>query len=265
MDVLHAAVTVVVLTVLLSASVQDWRHREIDDRHWWAISVFGSSVVGIHALSDGGYLSAVSVIASFILFSGMMKDSSVAIMLGAASSVVLWAFAYLSGVSDPGTVAVLAAPAFILLFYAAYAAGILPGGADVKCLMAVSMAAPAWGSYPPGRAVLGLAFPPSVAVMAVACIITVVSGVLWGIYKNRRLALSDVHCYRMPIGEARGAFVWPLEDVVDGRIVRTKTDDGSGPVYDRLEEHGAEDVLVSPMYPFVIPLTAAFVLVMLSS
>ena len=265
MDICRAFVTIAVLIILASASSQDWRRREVDDIHWWAIMAIGSSSMCICSLLEGNLLCTISAVAASLLFCGMMRDNLPLTLSGIAVSIMLWSVAFMSGVSDPGTISVLAVPVFIILFYGTYAIGMLPGGADVKCLMSISIVVPAWGCYPPNQLFMRLVFPPSVSVMAVACVITVVSGIIWGVYKNRCLALSGVHCYRMPIAEARRAHVWILEDVVDGEIARTEGSEDIAPVCDRLEDHGADDVLVSPMYPFVIPLTAAFVLVMLSS
>ncbi len=62
----------------------------------------------------------------------------------------------------------------------------------------------------------------------------------------------------MALSEAEGRFVWPLEDAVDGMVVECKVGDDPDARLDRLTSVGAETVRVTPMIPFIIPLTVSF-------
>jgi preflagellin peptidase FlaK len=71
--------------------------------------------------------------------------------------------------------------------------------------------------------------------------------------------------YRMEISKAENSDVWPLEDIVDGKLVSIKIpdDEDTTEIFSRLKEAGLEDVWVTPMIPFVIMIAAATAIVIL--
>ena len=68
--------------------------------------------------------------------------------------------------------------------------------------------------------------------------------------------------YVKPISSVDEEKEWPIQDIIDGEVViRTRpADDGA---VQRLKEAGAENIWVTPIIPFIIPLTVAYVIVLL--
>ena len=58
--------------------------------------------------------------------------------------------------------------------------------------------------------------------------------------------------------------MWVMEDVSEGRIVRTDRSEDRDGACGRLEAYGAEDVLVSPMFPFIVPITVSVAVLLLT-
>ena len=144
----------------------------------------------------------------------------------------------------------------------------MTGGADAKCLMALSIMFPAsFGPLFSGHAdpgITGFLFPPPVQVLFMSCLITVVAGGAWILYKRGGLALPLSSDYRISIEEARRSHVWVMEDVSEGRIIKTDRSEDRDGVCDRLGVYGAEDVLVSPMFPFIVPITVSVAVLLLT-
>jgi len=58
--------------------------------------------------------------------------------------------------------------------------------------------------------------------------------------------------------EARSSFVWPVQDYVEGKLVTARIPEEPEAVYDRLEANGIENVRVTPMIPFILPIAIGF-------
>ena len=108
-------------------------------------------------------------------------------------------------------------------------------------------------------------FPFAVAVFIVADVLAV-SPLFY--YLARNLIKGDrkfpqmLIGYVKPISSVDEEKEWPIQDIIDGEIViRTRpADDGA---VQRLKGAGAENIWVTPIIPFIIPLTAAYVIVLL--
>ena len=266
MDVLFTSAAAVSVMSLAYASVCDLRYREISDTPWRFISSVGVLSVGLTALRDGaGVLPVTASVSALFIFGCLTVDKHPLIM--AAISVLFPLSAYLTG-ADAWAMQVSLSPVFVVLFYVLYLSGAVTGGADAKCLMALSIMFPAsFGPLFSGHAdpgITGFLFPPPVQVLFMSCLITVVAGGAWILYKRRSLALPLSSDYRISIEEARRSHVWVMEDVSEGRIIRTDRSEDRDGVCDRLGVYGAEDVLVSPMFPFIVPITVSVAVLLLT-
>ncbi len=251
MDVLYLPSFLWASALLAAASAMDLRSREVSDRVWWAmLPAMVPVLLSQGSVSLGTLLASASSAVLFALFMG--GEGRTAYIL-ALSAVALWVPAALCG----GSLPYLLSPLFQVLFYLAYLAGLVPGGADAKCLMAVAAVFPV---YPDGTGMLCTALPPAVSVLFVGTVSTAVGYGLWLILENRKRGRSAFPYLRVPLEEARSSFAWILEDYRGGKVVRCA--DGGAEALDRLEGAGAGDVLVSPMIPFIVPMAFGFLATM---
>lgn len=253
-----AAVAVVMMAY---ASVCDFRYREVRDLPWWAMALTGAVVIPCMAVRDGaGMIPAVSSIYALVVFGCLAEDRHP--VIPAVVSVMFPVWAFLTG-SDTWVLQVSLSPVFVSVFYALYVIGMVPGGADAKCLMSLSILFPAvFGPISSGYADVGIAevvFPPAMKILLLSCIITIVAGGAWILYKGRGLAHLISADYRIPLEEAGRSFVWALEDVSEGEVIRIPRSDDIEGACRRLRGIGRTDILVSPMFPFIIPMAVSLV------
>ena len=256
------------------AAVHDARTREVPDACWAVLIATGTAMRVVCSGDADPMPLAASVAGTALLAAYMLSPRLVGCAGGlvVASALILFAASYLADPGSPRAVSGLTAPAMFLIFLVMYRAGVLAGGADAKCLMSVAMVFP-W--YPVTDGVPALwapAYPealvlnPSVSVLLLALVLSAAWGLGAAVRNLRRGEVSRrmFHSYRMTIGEARTAHVWPMERASGGAAAygRCGTDE-KGEVLDGLEAAGRSDVLVTPMIPFVVPAALAFVATML--
>lgn len=251
----------IVTAILLSASYQDIRCREVSDLHWAIIGIVG--VIMVFVDLQGVYRITATIGSAMILF-GILCPVDFPRGVWVLYDIITVGLFLIPVISSPGGEYMVGSLCVIvptIVFYAMYALGILRGGADTKCMIVMSIVFHGnVSSYAiTGTSVSLLPFPFIVlfyaALMTSAYALTIMSH---NVVARNGIGFRPWH--RVSIAEARGSYVWPKQDVVDGEIVMTKgVSDGSA--YDRLENVGAEDVLVTPMIPFIVPITVAFVFV----
>lgn len=232
-------VSILVASVLLSAAVRDVRTREVGDIHWWLILA-----IGIIPALFCGPAETVSSVGAALVCAGFMLDGKFAYLAHLSGATVC---VFCAVFSDCGMGA-LYAPIVILVFYPMYVAGILPGGADVKCLMSLAVAFPQ-NTYQAGY--LALMFPPSVCILVYASVLLLAVGGIWIIMKRGPDCHERFPNYRVSVEEAESSFVFIREDT--GGL------DERGYLR-RLKAEGRRDVTVSPMFPFVPFILAGFVI-----
>ena len=269
-----AAGIAVTAAVMLSASYFDWRYREVPDIHWWVLGISGIALTAV-SLSDSMCLEiAMMLTGSAMILLFILFDADIPPVMSAAYCIAMAAmFLYPAIVSfdDPDVRRLLVIPVCFVLFYVMYMFGILRGGADAKCLMVMAMmfqTYPAIGDLPliplPSLNVQVIfSFP--VAILFHAALFSF-AWLFWTVIRKiyRRddpVEMYTLSWYRMSIDEARRSHVWPKQDAVGGMIVNVRgiPEDGA---LDRLEAAGAKDVWVTPIIPFMVPMTAAMVFVL---
>lgn len=227
---------------LVSAAVQDQRSREVDDIHW-AVVAGGGSVLASASdpMGIGQGASFCILVASLFLTAYMLSGelSGTRAIPVVSTAGVLYLMAYWIS----GSAIVFASPSMFALFASMYWSRILRGGADAKAMMSLALA------YPIGI------FPLSVLFLA-----TILS-MLYMVSVMRRNGWRMSTTLEVPLSEAVNMHVWPVEDVVGGKIVRVPVPDDPGEVYARLSSHGCESVRVTPMVPFIVPIAAAFLII----
>ena len=262
-----------VLAVLMYASVSDVRTREVTDKCWWALGIFGICCMSYSALSEGMRWEYVMMIIGTVMIlldilidltDNMEKMFHATIVL-----MFLMPLAFSSG--DILVQQFFMIFAAFVIFLLLFLTGVIKGGADVKCLIVISMI---FFSYPsffafPLIASSGLfyetVFQFSLMTLLFAALFSL-SVAFYVISKNIGNGDPDVKKryigFRMSMDEARKSHVWPLQFVSDGNVITTwKPQDPA--VLDDLSSAGVEKVLVTPMVPFIVPITAAVIFLVL--
>ena len=231
-------VVIAVISVLISASLHDICSREIPDHHWWGLCIlaviYSISECGLYCgcMLSGGFL----LLASYLFFERIVGYRAVIVMIISSALLIVpyFLFTELSGWVT------LSMSGFILIMYHS---GVIRGGADAKCLVCLSMVFPyypeigqiVWVAVYPE----GFVFNPVFSILFLSLLISS-SAMLYILRKNLACGRIGFTSYPMSLEEARSSFVWPLEDFEDGK-----------------------KVLVTPMIPFLVPITIATSFVLL--
>jgi preflagellin peptidase FlaK len=152
---------------------------------------------------------------------------------------------------------------FIGLFFA----GVVKGGADVKCLIVLAMV---FRTYPSFLGFPLIAVPDSgiaavfqFSLMALfhAALFSLSVGLYYAAVNIRRGDTDLPYMFlgfRMDTCEAKDAHVWPMHKVVDGTVVRTRRAQDPE-VLTEIETAGEGRIWVTAMIPFLVPLTVAII------
>ncbi len=267
------AVFAVMVAVLVSASISDWRTREVTDTHWAVLGSVG--IVGFTALcmlkDCARWEYFVMACVSFMILVDIVIDTDRFKLPFYISLVVLSALALYHMRDSVFFAAWLSVPISYVVYIGTYVFGLIQGGADVKCLICLALIFPAYPSLwslpliPVKHGLVSDIFTFSLSTLFFGTVIVMFLSIHFFIINKRAGDSGDgmFTGYMMPLKEARKSHVWPLQDAVDGEIVRCGTQDEVSEIYDRLEAAGAERIRVTPMIPFVIPMTAAAIIIAL--
>ncbi len=273
MDPLLASIWLSVpASVMIYAAYRDAVSREVPDRCWLVICAWG--VLFQIAFPTGDpTASALVALGSLALTAFMLSErlSGIRAVPVLALSALMYVSAWMSDPWGEAAVSGLMVPVTFALAYLMYQTGMLAGGADAKCVMSLAIAFPVlpesswtpvlWNQAYPEAYVLN----PAISVLIVALLLSLLWGAWMFLHNARRgeWGRGMFHTLRMPIEEARVAFVWPAEwlsedgAVVPGRRADTEKDE----TLDRLEGAGMRDVRVTPMIPFIVPMAVSFLIV----
>ena len=265
----------ITVAVMLSASYFDWRYREVPDVHWWVLGLSGIVLTAV-SLTDGMRLEWTMMLLGsvmilfFILFD--IEVSRTVSVLYVIAMAVLFIYPAVTAFDDQTVRCLLAIPVCFVIFYLMFMLGVLRGGADAKCLMVMAMMFQTypeiWGlpliANPSLNIQCVLSFP--IAVLFHAALFSF-AWLFWTVIrkiyrKDDPVQMMTLSCYRMSIDEARRSHVWPKQDAYNGMIVNVRgiPEDGA---LDRLEAVGAKDVWVTPIIPFMVPITVAVIFIII--
>jgi len=274
-DWIFLAMFLAMVAVMVSASVSDWKRREVSDEHWMILGSVG--IVGFTvfcSVEDGiRWEYVLMAIASFMMLADMFLDSNKLLVPFYASMIILFILPLYSlyETSNVYLAGWASIPISYAIFLGLYIFGIIQGGADTKCLVCLAMLFPVYPvifSLPlisvPDNA-LSSTFTFAISslflgtfVVVLSCAYYVISNVLRG-DRGKWMAIG----YMTSVKEARTSHVWPMHDVQDGELFRCDISDDPNEIYDRLESSGQSRIWVTPMVPFIIPLTAVTVFMVL--
>ena len=265
----------VTIAVLISASVRDWKEREVSDVHWIALGAAGLVMFTAYSIYTTGFRWEFACLAAgtALILLDVLLDKEVNPLILYSAMALLFVVPLYSNMSEDIFRAWASVPLCYLIYVGMYLLGIVRGGADAKCLIVLSIMFPLYPQFlgMPLIEVPGTAFSQifvfSISVLFVAAVMVIPVAVYFAARNIRGGNISKrmFSGYRMDISKAENSDVWPLEDVVDGvltPIKLPKEEDVDG-IYIRLKEAGHNEVWVTPMIPFIIMITAAAALLVL--
>ncbi len=270
-DIVPLALFAITVAVLGSAAASDIRTRTVRDLHWAAIGIVGIMFWLIASWYQGAKWEHVAMAAgSCVIMFDVLWDSDRSKAVSAAiygSVFVLFLVPCAISPSDPSVQAGMAIPAFYVLYMLMYAAGLLRGGADAKCMISLTVAFPVYPEFwdfpiisvPEG--VVPAVFVFSAAVLFHALLFSL-SGAAYIFLRNLRhgnIGDRALHGYLMDIDEAERSHVWPMDDTDGERLFRISIPEDPSEVYSRLRAHGEKEIWVTPMIPFILPVFASVV------
>lgn len=265
----EAACIIGIMVVLASASVSDLRTRTVCDRHWMVAGAFAVVCSSVMWCMVSPILLVLNMVGSSLLLVYMLSErlSGPYSLIPLVPSAVCFLAMYQGGAGAGA----LVTPVMFVVLLLMYHLGLIRGGADAKALMVIAIAFPMYPILGPIPLVWGpidgpsLVINPTFSILVVSLLLSLVPSAFIAVrnlssgYRGRGMFSS----YPMPIQSAREAHVWPVEDIVDGSVARCRIPDDPSEVYDRLQASGRDSVRVTPMVPFVVPITVAAASVLL--
>jgi len=274
-EIIGLAAFAAAMAVLVSASISDWKKREVSDIHWAVLGIFGLALFIIYSMNITGFRWEYICLAAgtILILIDMLWEKEINPFLLYFLTALLFIVPIYPNLSEDIFIAWASIPLCYIVYLGMYLSGILRGGADVKCLMAVTIAFPVYPEFfglplidiPEG--VISRIFVCSVSILFVAAIFSLSTAAYSAARnaKDGKISRKMFSSYEMGISEAEGAHVWPVEDIVDGKKEKIKVpeEEEMKGIYTRLREAGCEKVRVTPMIPFIVPITAAAAAVIL--
>tara|TARA_B110000438_G_scaffold101747_2_gene100630 strand:+ start:2114 stop:3031 length:918 start_codon:yes stop_codon:yes gene_type:complete len=164
---------------------------------------------------------------------------------------------------------ILSISVLMILMYAWFYFGPTIGGADVKAIMTIGLVVPFTISMN-GEVLTAFetrGFPYPFVVFMNSLLLYLLIPLFLLIYNSFRKNIDSPYFQmlfgtKMPLAKARESFVWPMQQVVGGKVVlvtfiKHKLD--SNKEWDKLEKAGIDNPWISFKIPYIIPLTLSFI------
>lgn len=265
-------VVFLILATLLSASVFDWKYREIPDWHWAIMFVVGI-ILSIAKVIDSG-LDPVGLLmplcVALIAFD-CLYDREPSIMMDMTIYIAIAILTIVPFVMIGGDVGrtFISIPITYAAMNVLYYTGLVRGGADAKSIIAIASVFP---TYPEilGMPIIDVpsgiesqVFTPAFAVLTMALVLSLLYGVfnfIRNLIAGNTVMPQMIIGTMMPIEKAKVSKVWSMEDIVDGESVITTSAIEDDEIWKRLEDGGRTEIWVTAIIPFLIPITIAFII-----
>ncbi len=273
-SVVETVTSVSVILLMISASREDFRTREVSDLHWAAMGTIGLSGQLIISYLDGTLTFSVtaSLLAGAMFLLSVLVGTERFSRLMRAGSLTLVAISLMTADGNATAIGCSISVLTCFLFLAGYCTGLIRGGADAKCLMAIALVFPSYPEYgldlfADVPAILKTIFPPAVATLFLGSVFSVIGCAVYCTYmnmQNQGFIRGFYRGYMLPAVMVPISFAWPAENIIDGERVRCgiPADEDVAEICDRYRENGIYEMYVTPMVPFVVPLAAALVFVL---
>ena len=265
-------VVFLILATLLSASVFDWKYREIPDWHWAIMFVVGI-ILSIAKVIDSGLgpVGLLMPICVALIAFDCLYDREPPIMMDMTIYIAIAILAIVPFVMIGGDVGrtFISIPITYAAMNVLYYTGLVRGGADAKSIIAIASVFP---TYPEilGMPIIDVpsgiesqVFTPAFAVLTMALVLSLLYGVfnfIRNLIAGNTVMPQMIIGTMMPIEKAKVSKVWSMEDIVDGESVITTSAIEDDEIWKRLEDGGRTEIWVTAIIPFLIPITIAFII-----
>jgi preflagellin peptidase FlaK len=268
----------IAFAIACSASISDWKKREVSDAHWAAMGLAGLALLAVQIVQDNvdlTYLLFLLPVAWFFFDMlvdrrGMFEDGINPLPIGLyLGSFAILAY-LLSQFWNTGYIwQLMVIPVLFVLIYFLYQFNIIKGGADAKALMAVALILPSYpiiGPFPLIHVTVDATqyiMPFAILVLFNAALLTLavpVVMVFYNLYRRDVKLPAMLFGFMMDLPEARTRFVWPMEYMSEGVLkmsVFVRSDDSTEDQINQLEAAGRKKIWVTPKIPFLIPITVS--------
>ncbi|MGI6471681.1 MAG: A24 family peptidase C-terminal domain-containing protein [Candidatus Methanomethylophilaceae archaeon] len=268
-ETVAAVIVTIAVFTLISASVEDLRTRTVRDGHWAVIGGSGA-ILNLFAFIEGGIFFGltVSILSMTILYcilngSERFGNARTAFI---GTVIALTVVSYVLAPSDSFRYAALSVPIFSGMFVLMYYAGLLRGGADAKCMVSLAIAFPAYPifyKYPLIKITDGISsvifsFPLAILFLALLITLTVAVPLFLINLKRGNIGKNMFSGYVTDIAAAKNSHVWPMHDVLDGKLIKISPSEDSTDIFERLEQQNEKNIWVTPMIPFMVPIAVSF-------
>lgn len=274
-EILGLFALILTMIVLISASVSDWKEREVSDKHWIILGIIGLVLFTAYSIHTTGFRWEYVCLAAgtAMILLDIFWDKELNPFVFYFIMAVLFIVPLYSNMSEEIMIAWASIPVCYIIFLGMYVFNIIRGGADVKCLIVLSIMFPLYPQFfglplisVPDTFVSQI-FVSSISILFLAAVMTIpliLYFVLRNV-KNKDYSKRMFSSYVMDIADAESKDVWPLEDVVDGEVINTKIPDEEciEGIYARLREAGRDNVRVTPMIPFIIMIAISTLITMI--
>jgi archaeal preflagellin peptidase FlaK len=268
----------IALAIACSASISDWRKREVSDVHWAAMGVAGLALLAVQIIQDNVDLTYLLFLLPMAWFffdmlvdrRGMFEDGINPLPIGLyLGSFAILAY-LLSQFWNVGYMwQLMVIPVLFVLIYFLYQFNVIKGGADAKALMAIALILPSYpilGPFPLIHVTVDATqyiMPFAILVLFNAALLTLavpVVMIFYNLYRRDVKLPAMLFGFMMDLPEARTKFVWPMEYMSEGVLkmsVFVRSDDSTEEQINQLEASGRKRIWVTPKIPFLIPITAS--------
>lgn len=290
MEPLSTSRFLVGLLFLGYASLLDLKIRRVKNIVWILMGILGLAILETQLVLEGKIWGHhLILIPSAILFFSVFWGEEVVSPGGKilfrpltwtlyliALIVIIFQILVLRGQEAEWTyfLQLLTIPAMILVAYGLYQSGLLRGGADAKALMAIAILVPFYPYLPPfplispdpmTQPITSILFPFAFVVLLNATLLFLVAPLLFLVFNASRkdLAFPEVlFGYRVDLNNLP-RFVWLMERIENGEHVVVLFPKRSGNLEEevqKLKARGIERAWATPQIPFIVPMTASFVI-----
>lgn len=271
------------LSVFFIASVEDLREREVSDFLWILLGGIAFALAAFTVYS--GYVKLPGV--SFLLFlpplylfidmfvdwEGLLGRVGIFVRYAAAALFFIPAFALSMNFLGEIQAAIVASiTAWILLILLLYKIDVIKGGADAKALVTLSVLFPFYPAtlFGPGQPLYAaLTFPFWISVLMMGAVFSLIVPIYFFFRNAAGGSVRMPHMflgYRKDSARVKLKKEWLLEvpdEAGQPKRVRKLGSSDEEAALTRIKELGWKRIWVSPKIPFILPLTAGLLFVLL--